>query len=254
MLSLNEIYTNSIEDEKKYLSRIADSLEEDGQYKYDVYALWDCNKTFALAAFFLEQDVVKAKQHFYVCGLIDAYRMGKYQERILDSGIANVSYTILCDAEPLIRRYAHFSHPAYNWMVEHGHSALMYAIQQIMIEDWEKLEYAVHLLNTKNKTMNSKIPHDKSFFDGMLKKDGEQMNDAIVRLLKDHKKRNKHMGIAQEYISIPALTYTKLAWRQGFELDIEHPLIPKALLPVQPLAEYKIPYKFLQDWFNEHPL
>ncbi len=254
MLSLKEIHQNTINDEGKYLTRIANSVEIDAQQKYDEFALWDCNKTFALAANFLENNLPKAKQHFYICGIIDEYRIKKYGERLLDSGIANISYALLSDEEKLIMRYSNFSHNHYTWMVDHGHSTMMFAIQQIIKADWVNLEYAIHIMNTKNKTFNNKIPFDRMFFTGMLQKDHSMMLDAILKLLKDHKKRNKHMGIAQEYISIPALTYTKLAWRQGFELDIDHPLIPKALLPVQPLPEYKIPYKFLQDWFSENPL
>ena len=55
------------------------------------------------------------------------------------------------------------------------------------------------------------------------------------------------MGIAQEYISIPALGYAKLAWLKGMEIEIDHPLIPKELLPYRPLENYVDSYGFLKE-------
>lgn len=69
---------------------------------------------------------------------------------------------------------------------------------------------------------------------------------ALNQLLKDHKKRNKYMGISQQFISIPALGYAKLAWLKGIEVEIDHPLIPKELLPYKPLEHYDDKYDFLR--------
>lgn len=55
------------------------------------------------------------------------------------------------------------------------------------------------------------------------------------------------MGIAAEYISTPALGYTKLAWLKGMEIEIDHPLIPKELLPCRPLEKYEDTYDFLKE-------
>jgi hypothetical protein len=40
----------------------------------------------------------------------------------------------------------------------------------------------------------------------------------------------------------------KLAYHLGYELNIDSPWIPHELLPVEPLAEYKLPYEFLSDF------
>jgi hypothetical protein len=104
-------------------------------------------------------------------------------------------------------------------------------------------------MKTKNAKLRKVILADISFFEALIEKYKSKMFDAILQLLKDHKNGNKRMGISQEYISITTLTYTKLAWLRGFEIQIDHPLIPKELLPLEPLESYdkKIPcWAFLQ--------
>jgi len=153
---------------------------------------------------------------------------------------------LLSDNKELIQRYADLGHKVYMWMVEHGHSTLLYCIQQIMKYDWERVKWSIEIMKTKNLKMAKGIQSDLSFFEGILEKDENKMREAIMQLLKDHKKRNKHMGIAQDYISVPALTYTKLAWLQGIEIEINHPLVPKELLPIRPLDIYEDKYDFLR--------
>ncbi len=74
-----------------------------------------------------------------------------------------------------------------------------------------------------------------------------KVKSSIQQLLKDHKKRNRQMGIAAEYISTPALGYAKLAWLKGMEVDIDHPFVPKELLPFRPLDKYENRYSFLAE-------
>ena len=63
---------------------------------------------------------------------------------------------------------------------------------------------------------------------------------------KIHQKRNDD-PLLKKYISMPALGYAKLAWILGMEVEIKSKLIPKALLPVQPLEKYEVPYDFLES-------
>lgn len=62
-----------------------------------------------------------------------------------------------------------------------------------------------------------------------------------------HKLRNKHNLLLNEFISHPALGYAKLAWLKGIEVEVESSLVPKELLPVQPLGRYINEYAFLDE-------
>ena len=184
---------------------------------------------------------------FYNCGRIDEYFIKKYDDRTLDSGVSHLLYAVLSDDKSLMTRYAELGHSKYQWMAEHGHSTLLYAMQQVIKEDWERLKWSLNIMATKDQKLNAVLLPDRFFFEGLLNKDEGKVNDALKRLLKDHKKRNKYMGIAQDYISIPALGYAKLAWLKEMEIEIDHPLIPKELLPYRPLENYVDSYSFLKE-------
>ena len=99
----------------------------------------------------------------------------------------------------------------------------------------------------KNQKLNKVLVPDRLYLEGLMDMNKGKMEEGLLLLLKDHKKRNKHKGIAQDYIFIPALGYAKLAWLKGMEVEIEHPLISKELLPIKPLEKYEDKYDFLKE-------
>ncbi|NCI45620.1 Imm49 family immunity protein [Sediminibacterium soli] len=249
MLSLREIYTDSIRGENEAVNRILSPQTSSVQYKGDITRLWYINEEQALGNLFLNKNIGECKQCFYRCGRIDEYEIKKYDARILDWGTNHLLHATLSDNIPLMQRYASLSHTHYAWMVERGHSTLTYAIQQVIKEDWEKLRWCLDIMSAKKPATNKGILPDRKFFEGMIARDRVMITEAILELLeaKTHKRRNKNAGIAQEYISTPALGYTKLAWLKGIEIEIDHPLIPKELLPYNPLEKYEDKYAFLKE-------
>jgi hypothetical protein len=84
------------------------------------------------------------------------------------------------------------------------------------------------------------------FFEAFLEKNKEKMEEAILLMVKKYHKRRYDMPLLSKIISIPALTYAKLAYIKGYELDIDHPLIPKELLAINPNSEYW-EYDFMKE-------
>ncbi|NCI45015.1 Imm49 family immunity protein, partial [Sediminibacterium soli] len=237
----------SIIDENKTIDKLLSPQINPEQYKSEIGWLWYYNEKQALGNLFLNKNIRECKQCFYRCGRIDEYEIKKNDARILDSGVSHLLYSVLSDNIPLMQRYANLGHTHYAWMVERGHSTLLYAIQQVIKEDWERLRWSLGIMSTKKQTVNKGLLPDRKFFEGMIAKDRTMIMEAIHELLKTHKKRNKYLGIAQDYISMPALGYTKLAWLKGIEIEIDHPLIPKELLPYNPLEKYEDKYAFLKE-------
>ena len=56
--------------------------------------------------------------------------------------------------------------------------------------------------------------------------------------------------ISHEFISYEASVLAKLAWINGIEVDIDHPLLPNELLPIQPNDNYEIEYEFLKPGYK----
>jgi hypothetical protein len=209
-------------------------------------SLWYCEEMLAVNA--LDNgNLVKCKSHFYNCGRLDDYLITNHGERILDYGIDHLSYALLSDDINLMQRYAKLSHSAYNYMVEKGYSTTLYILQRIIAEDWEAVKWGITIMDTKSLKWkkNQALKPDRDFYEAILNKDINGATKAIYQLLKDHKKRNKYKPLINEFISTPALGYTKLAWLKGMPLEIDHPLVPKELLPFKPLDVYEVDYDFI---------
>jgi hypothetical protein len=243
---LKELQNQSKENESTSLSRINNKETVLVQIKSDVNFLWYYNERFLLHSFFVDENILLAKQHCYTCGLLDEYAINKFDSRILDYGIDHISYAMLSDNKELIQRYANLSHTHYMELVENGQSTPMYAIQCIIKEDWEQLKWALDILDKKRLAKNKTLMPDREFYEGMMNSDKQQIEKALAQLIKDHKKRNKNKELINEFVSHPALGYAKLAWLKGVEVEVNSPLVPKELLSVKPLDNYEIPYEFLK--------
>jgi hypothetical protein len=214
-------------------------------YSWLAGSLWYYEEMFAVYAL-VNGELNGVKTHFYNCGRLDEYLMTKFDSRILDAGIGHLSYALLSDELGLIQRYANLSHSSYKYMVDKGHSTIIYVLQRIIADDWENVKRGIAIMDAKTLKRNKPLKPDRDFCEAILNKDKDGATKAIHQLLKDHKKRNKYLGLANEFISTPALGYTKLAWLKGMELDIDHPLVPKELLPFKPLDKYEVAYDFLK--------
>ncbi|MCY1554464.1 hypothetical protein D9M68_910380 [compost metagenome] len=45
-----------------------------------------------------------------------------------------------------------------------------------------------------------------------------------------------------------ATLFAKLAWRKGYELDVDTPWIPKEWLPIRPNETYEDPWLFMKSF------
>ncbi|WP_040279283.1 immunity 49 family protein [Psychroserpens damuponensis] len=81
------------------------------------------------------------------------------------------------------------------------------------------------------------------------KKEVEELLEFFV-LPSTYKKRNDNLAIYKDLYVMPALGFAKLAWINGLEVDIDHPLLPNTLLPIQPNDNYEIEYEFLKPGYK----
>lgn len=55
-------------------------------------------------------------------------------------------------------------------------------------------------------------------------------------------------GITWDLIDSYTVVFAKLAWRSGFELDLDTPWVPREWLPVRSLPKYEEPWPFMQGF------
>ncbi len=254
--SIENIVKNDIYLEGKMLEKIAI-----GEYTPNMASttLWKSNVDYAINSFFINEDIKISKSHFNICGLLDGYSIVNYNSRLLDYGLHHISYVLLSDNEPLIQRYAKLRYQkgknaelSMDEMVLEGESAIWCnTIQFFMSNDNVGVERNLNIIETKTSHMGSKkvwdlMKDDYEFYKALHATDKARIEEILDKLVspKIHKKRNDNVVLSQ-YISLPALGYAKLAWRKGIEVEVHSPLVPKELLPIEPLISYEVPYDFL---------
>jgi hypothetical protein len=156
----------------------------------------------------------------------------------------SVIYTLLSDSNNLFNAFVNSTYKNESYYLKRG--SLSIVIQHILNNKDEK---AFSLLDTffkKHKQYDFK-ESDGEILKAILENDKGKIEELLHFLLlpRNHKKTNGIYPLRRDLLSFPALGYAKLAWLRGIEIEIDHPLIPKELLPLQPNKEYTNSYDFL---------
>jgi len=189
--------------------------------------------------FFIENNIEKSKQYAYLAGKFVTYDIlfnNSSSLQLLD----NATFLLLSDNKKLINNFSRLKHSTYSEDVIQ-YINFTACIQAVLREDWKHLEElnSYTKVNIEKKSGWKKYQGDLMFFEAFLEKDSNKMKEAIELLIsKKWHKRRYDMPLFNELISLPALAYAKLAYIKGYELDIDNPLIPKELLPIEPNSEY----------------
>ncbi|MFD1255548.1 immunity 49 family protein [Mucilaginibacter terrae] len=235
---LQIIYANRSNDEDNVRERIKDVKNK----HFFLPSLEGTNSVYGLYAVYIQQDIKRAKLCFFRVSTVALYMSEKYGSRIMDAGIYPISYALLSDDKKIIQHYSTLKNP-----INHVNSIgfqLPNAIQHILQGNQEKLAE-----NIRNLERFVKLPRYKAYastvevFRGFYNKDAEEIEAGLQELLKTHKKRNTDPLISR-FMSLDTAGLCKLAWLQGYEIDLQDELVPQALMPVQPLDKYES-YDFL---------
>ncbi|HMI62104.1 MAG TPA: Imm49 family immunity protein [Puia sp.] len=215
-----------------------------------VRGFWGNNQTFGIASFCLERDVMKAKQHFYLCGRFEEISVKYFNSQVFDYGLSRICYPILSDNLPFLRRFAELKYkkddkgvPDMEESVLKGEGAIFcHSILMILKEDWEMLARNLNIMEMKviSKKKNESLRPDYMIYKSILERDQKTIEEMLEQLVspKVHAKRNEYKLLA-EYMSFPALGYAKIAWQKGLQVAVNSPLVPKELLPVVPRESYE---------------
>ncbi|MDO4764399.1 MAG: immunity 49 family protein [Flavobacteriaceae bacterium] len=259
---MEELAQKSLKREQEIPQQI---IKYQSTVSYDSVASALCSDNEIIGIFEVSQNnFIKAKQRFFNCGWLDCYSIEKYNDRFLDYNFIRPLIALLSDNEELIQRYAQLRYRSFyrkdgeeeftpltmEEMVEDGEGAVWAnTIQYVMANDMQGVQRNLNIIKTKrlkNVPTTDSFYYDYGFFKALYENDKTKIEEILEKFLspKIHKERND--SPFSKYISMPALGYAKLAWRRGLEVEIKSKLIPKELLPIQPLEKYEIPYDFLR--------
>ena len=225
------------------------------------------NLIFALYFLFETKDLNKAKQYFYSCSLLDTCRIKKLNSGQFVYDLNSIGYAMLSDNIPFVKdEFAHLTFTDFyledgtrkridRTMEDHilegeDGCVFVHTVQQFLLNNKDLILRNIEIMERvwlRGKYKTSTMQYDVHFFKALYEKDKSKCEAILKDMVSPeiHQKRNVD-PLLRKYISMPALGYAKLAWILGIEVEVKSKLIPQALLPIQPLERYEIPYEFLK--------
>ncbi|WP_299888923.1 Imm49 family immunity protein [uncultured Lacinutrix sp.] len=229
-------YLDAIQNNPKHnILRIASTLRSDCVSKFLYY-------------FFEENNINKAKQSIYsgqkLLEFINKWDNFKYFPTQI-----NNFYFLFSDSNELIKNFIEIDIdriPSKEFRLTNGHT-LGYVIQEILKDNKEKALELLDVFEKKHKNYALK-EQDAAILKAIIEGDKKGVEELLEFFLlpKNHNKSPDKGMISHKLISYEATVYAKLAWIKSIEVDIDHPLLPKELLPIKPNKEYIIEYDFLK--------
>lgn len=134
-----------------------------------------------------------------------------------------------------------------SWMYYRYQSWL--ALNQRWDELGERCERILSIQSEIKKDRSYLIDH--RFYLALARGDVAQMQAVLLEKCEPNLRKIRHdqeSGLTHNFIVSYATLFAKLAWRSGYELELDTPWIPKEWLPVKPLDKYEDPWPFMQTF------
>ncbi|MDR3095156.1 MAG: immunity 49 family protein [Bacteroidales bacterium] len=213
---------------------------------------------FAEYAMYIEHDYVKARQFYYKAAKCIEYHLFiqpdvgwdykpkrnaapiKVKVNRMDRSIGNIFYAVLSDNHSIIERFVSIrDYPVF----ENLEFTLYAIIQSTLKKNKEELTQHINFIKKKCEKRDRHYWGMIDTFEGIRDNNKLQAEAGLAELAGTQHRRN--LGHHKAFYSFDTTTYAKLAWRQGLEVEIDSPLVPKEMLPVMELDDYPI-YDFLK--------
>lgn len=237
---LRLIYDNRLSDEDNVRKKLK---EPNGAYFY-LHGLETTNIVFALYELYVNRSFQASKQLFYRAALIPEFLLKKFGGSLF---LYQISYALLSDDYELVIRYTNLDRDKNE--INIGYQ-LPNAVQNILLEDWDKLDWNIHCLSRLVK--HPKLIHLEGYHDafvGFRNHDQALIQQGLKKLIAKPKKLDDDPLIPR-FFSRDAAGLNKLAWMRGMEIDLKSSLVPFELMPVQPLEKYE-GYDFLDELWDK---
>lgn len=228
-------------------------------YIYESLSMGSIRKGFS--SLLVENNFEKLKQWFYVASLLRS-------ESCKYTGGWNMwtphafIFPLLTDNEDLIKIYSSLTtvndndhHKSFveaiNYPREGRFNVLRF--QAVLRQDWNKVNQMKEIFHEKIKKAKNFELWEMDFYTALQNKDANSAQQIIYEYLhpKIHKYLNQHLveEFSGDIWSHHPVMFTKLAWINGLEIEIDNPLVPMELMPIKPLDHYDYHYDFLDpNW------
>jgi hypothetical protein len=231
MEHLIKLISESTEREAKKLEIIKDESKR----PFHVLSFIGINEILFIDKAFVQKDFFASKNHLYKIGMTYAYNHEKFGGEVFEA-LKTFTYPVLSDSTSLIHRFTHYEKTQYSDAFS-AHYAR--GIQAVLKNDNKFLQEAINGLTKQSKSgWPKEYAGVVTAFEGFLKSDEVMIKRGIEQIVARHGKQNQPL-VVKEFINFEATALAKLAWRRGIQVEVESPLVPKELLPVNELSQYE---------------
>lgn len=202
-----------------------------------------------LKSYFIDHDQTGLKQNFYVvCKLLMASQKEAEPGSDAFATYAPFLYGLLSDSPEIYGWLTHsdlktkddVKTPHFRW----------HQFQLVLRRDDDALRETIGIVAKKGGK------HDKSlsqagqdFFSLLLKQDKE----GLQAMIENQSKIKSAQELEDQFLAGFAVVHAKLCWYRGIEVQIQNPLVPMPLMPIQPLDIYDVEYDFLRPGWTPPP-
>ncbi|RKT58802.1 hypothetical protein DFR40_1831 [Azonexus fungiphilus] len=266
----NSIKDKYLADPARYAEEAYDSLQQrllTIEYKYakgvpkfeNLFAFMaSAHENLGLLAYFAHGDMTAFKQHWYLATKLwlhasrhlpnkDYYMSGGEDHFTLEWSFI---HPLVSDNQALINEAAALETPVL-LMYRDNPKTIEFAfhIAQLVIRgDYEAAQAKIAIGAKKaGSKMKQAYANGNDFYSLLMKGDKAGLEDSLMNDLRNLKK-NTFFTVSEFVYPIITLR-TKLCWHKGIPVEIEHPMVPMAWMPIQPLPQYDDIYDFLSpNW------
>jgi len=199
----------------------------------------------AVVDFFGDNNISASKQNFYLSSKLSIESSGLDGGASFTTGL-ELLCAILSDDQGIIEQAAKVETSA----LLDGRSnpksaaALQYRFQLAILGKDRELEALIEEVRKKGaKADRQAIESGEYFFSLLLSRDAVGLRALIEK---------RHANIKcvwpdlEDFISYLGTLETKICWYRGIQIEIDHPLVPMELMPIEPLDHYDDVYDFLK--------
>lgn len=215
--------------------------------------------SWAMLAYFSEGNTVMLKQWSFVRAKIRAMYI---HETLEDNLTEDLLWPLISDNEEIIEWYKKFDAQYWpddpsitggdkrnpkDWMYYRYQSWL--ALNQRWEELAERCERIIAMQDEIKKDCMYLIDH--RFYLALARGDVAGMECVLTEMCQPRMLALRHKqesGLTNKFIASHATIFAKMAWRNGYEVNVDTPWIPKEWLPIKPNKSYEDPWPFMQKF------
>ncbi len=218
----------------------------------------------AMLAYFADSDATALKQWAYVASKL---RIMYIHETLNDNVVEELLWPLISDNQEIIDWYSKFDaqywpdDPRITGGDKHNPKDWMYYRYQSWLalnQRWEELaERCERILSMQDEIKKDRMYLiDHRFYLALSRGDTSGMEAILNEMCQPRVlalRHKKESGLTNKLIASHATIFAKIAWRNGYEVNVDTPWIPKEWLPVNPNTSYEDPWQFMQEFYVWQP-